>query len=234
MKYNKIFFLFVFINTLNAQEPENSIDVKLFREINNNQSSFKTNLLNITDKTLISVSAIAPISVIGYGLIKNNNDIANYGVEMASAQILSQVIKTILKEVSKRNRPFRDLQNVNLRENETEESFSFPSGHTTSAFALATTVALNSDKKELIIPMYLWATAVGYGRIYFGVHYPSDVLGGAILGCTVGYAIHKYFDNNEIKIFKNEKFKSIFGVTKINIIPFIDKNYSEVKVQISF
>jgi len=65
-------------------------------------------------------------------------------------------------------------------------SSSFPSGHT-AAFAFATAVA--ADLPRLSLPLYTLATAVGYSRVHTGVHYPSDVMGGAVLGLTVGTAV---------------------------------------------
>jgi len=59
-----------------------------------------------------------------------------------------------------------------------ENSSSFPSGHTTAAFETATSLSLNFPKWYVIIPAYTWAGAVGYSRLYLGVHYPSDIAAG--------------------------------------------------------
>ena len=63
-------------------------------------------------------------------------------------------------------------------------SSSFPSGHTASAFAFAT--AVTADVPILAVPLFGLATAVGYSRVHTGVHYPADVMAGAILGVAVG------------------------------------------------
>jgi membrane-associated phospholipid phosphatase len=67
---------------------------------------------------------------------------------------------------------------------------SFPSGHTSMAFSLATSVSLAYPKWYVIFPSYLWAGAVGYSRMDLGVHYPSDVLFGAALGAGSAYLCH--------------------------------------------
>ena len=65
--------------------------------------------------------------------------------------------------------------------------FSFPSGHTATAFALATSLCVKYPKWYVIAPSALWACSVGVSRMNEGVHYPSDVLAGAAIGagCAV-------------------------------------------------
>jgi undecaprenyl-diphosphatase len=69
---------------------------------------------------------------------------------------------------------------------------SFPSGHTTVAFACATVLSYFAPKLAPVL--FLLALAIGFSRIYVGVHYPLDVLGGAALGVLVGggvIALHR-------------------------------------------
>lgn len=67
------------------------------------------------------------------------------------------------------------------------DSGSFPSGHAATSFAGATILAFAFPRGA---PMfYLLATAVGFSRVYLGVHYPLDVLGGAVLGTLIALAL---------------------------------------------
>ncbi len=64
----------------------------------------------------------------------------------------------------------------------------FPSGHTAAAFATATVLALRLRNRSLTLLAILGALLISFSRIYLGHHYPSDLLGGAVLGCAVGAA----------------------------------------------
>lgn len=73
--------------------------------------------------------------------------------------------------------------------------YSFISGHSTTFFAIATTLFLLLDKARKLRWIFLWAALVAYSRIYLGVHYPSDILVGAIMGILIGnivFRLHRY------------------------------------------
>jgi undecaprenyl-diphosphatase len=66
-------------------------------------------------------------------------------------------------------------------------SNSFPSGHAAMSFACATVLAVLAPR---LAPVFvLLASAIAYSRVYVGVHYPFDVVGGAVLGALVGLAV---------------------------------------------
>ena len=68
---------------------------------------------------------------------------------------------------------------------------SFPSGHTSAAFCISTSLALRYRKWYVIAPAYVYAVSVGWARMYQGVHYPSDVLTGALIGTASAWLTYK-------------------------------------------
>jgi len=75
---------------------------------------------------------------------------------------------------------------------------SFPSAHTANAFAFATT--LSSYHRKFTVAMFAWALLVGFSRIYLGLHYFTDVIGGAILGIIVSLVVTRAAKRADEKI----------------------------------
>src|SRR3954447_16300868 len=102
--------------------------------------------------------------------------------------VASAVINIGLKVAARRGRPDRDSAGVpTVRRVPMPTSASFPSGHTASGFAFTNAVA--HTLPAAAGPLSMLASAVGYSRIHTGVHYPGDVIIGAVIGTAVGEAI---------------------------------------------
>lgn len=71
-----------------------------------------------------------------------------------------------------------------------EARLSFPSGHASISAALATSWSLSYPRWYVIGPGALWATSVALSRVYLGVHFPSDILAGTVLGAGVALLVH--------------------------------------------
>ena len=97
------------------------------------------------------------------------------------AFLIERPVYFVLKNSLKRNRPEAALANFRSIITPSDQ-FSFPSGHTSAAFMMATLLGLYFP--PLIIPLYCWATGVGCSRVVLGVHFPSDILVGALLGIS--------------------------------------------------
>ncbi|MGR8929370.1 MAG: phosphatase PAP2 family protein [Gammaproteobacteria bacterium] len=100
---------------------------------------------------------------------------------MLLAFALERPMYFALKNGFKRNRPqqaIKDFRSVITP----SDQFSFPSGHTSAAFMVATMISFFYPM--LSIALYLWATTVAFSRVVLGVHFPTDTLMGMVLGTT--------------------------------------------------
>lgn len=163
---------------------ENSLDVKIFRTFNNIESRFINSLINITNESIIPVSIAAPVGLYTAARINDNHYDESSAILLMLSEITNASVTQGLKVLIKRDRPFRTLNNVKLNDtNSVAGSFSFPSGHSSESFTIATSLTLRyPDKPFLIAGLYTYAAVVSLGRIYWGVHYPSDVFAGMLLG----------------------------------------------------
>ena len=97
------------------------------------------------------------------------------------AFLIERPVYFVLKNGLRRNRPQAALQNFRSIITPSDK-FSFPSGHTSAAFMMAT--LLGYYFPSLMILLYGWATLVGFSRVVLGVHFPTDTLVGVILGIS--------------------------------------------------
>ena len=102
---------------------------------------------------------------------------------------ISALVISALKPVFNRERPF--YVHPGIEKLSTGGGPSFPSGHTVESFAIAMAFAVLFRQKKITIPLFLWALFVAYTRIALGVHYPSDVLGGIVIGMLTGWGISR-------------------------------------------
>ncbi len=104
--------------------------------------------------------------------------------------LTDQISVHLFKEVFQRPRPCHQdhLANALRVVDGCGGAYGFVSSHAANTFGLATFVGklLNKKIKYIFPALLIWATIVSYSRIYLGVHFPGDILGGAILGMIIG------------------------------------------------
>jgi hypothetical protein len=176
----KIFFLLVLLLPCFSQAQ--TAEVMLLDAINTSKTQpggdafFK----GISSSSYV-VGVAAPVSTLAIGLFKKDKKLKMKSFQMVVGLGLSMSISYVLKYTVDRPRPSERYPFIVPKL--VKDSPSFPSGHATAAFETATSLSLNFPKWYVIVPAYAWAGAVGYSRMYLGVHYPSDVLASAVIGC---------------------------------------------------
>lgn len=175
--------------TPGSSDPDN-IDVRLFRSINNHHTAFLDGIIEVNDYTVTPTAIAAPIGLITYGLISRSDHETDSGLLLGLSALVSEGATQAMKYIVKRDRPCTALADVNVSHLDSADPYSFPSGHATVAFAVATMLTLRYPRLYVAVPLYAWAALVGYGRPYLGLHYPTDVLAGAVIGSAVAVAVY--------------------------------------------
>lgn len=155
-------------------------DIELLRTLNLDRNTKLDQTFTVLTHSDIPISLALPASLLTIGLIKNDSLLKQNALMMTGSMVVSTIVMVGMKWGIGRERPFityPDLENL-----VPAGSPAFPSGHTSMAFSTATSLTLAYPKWYVYVPAFLWAGSVGYSRMHLGVHYPSDVFAGAILG----------------------------------------------------
>jgi len=151
--------------------------------------------------TINVVNIGTPLTMGVVGLIKHDKTLLRNAGVIAAATVINGLATISMKTIINRSRPFETYPDIMKKSS--GGSSSFPSGHTSSAFATATSLSLLYPKWYVIAPSFAWASTVGYSRMHLGVHYPSDVLAGALTGAGSAYLSYKL--NNWLNNYQTKK-----------------------------
>ena len=173
--------------TADAQKV--GLDQRVLINIMNNRTHDGTKFYQGISNTTQTVATLIPISVLAAGVISNDKPTIKKGLYMVESVAGATFISYGLKYSFKRTRPF--IKNPDIIAAGNGGSPSFPSGHTSIAFAAATSLTIAYPKWYIAVPAFAWAATVGYSRMYLGVHYPSDVAVGAFIGVGSAWLMHK-------------------------------------------
>jgi undecaprenyl-diphosphatase len=171
-----------------------NIDVLLFYLINVQMSNYVFNMIFpiVTEAGTLLFWFI----ICGFLFIFGGDKGRKVAILCILALIFSYYVSEILKILIARPRPFLMLNGVNHITD--INGFSFPSGHSVTAFAACTILGL---KYKHIYLFMAFACLIGFSRIYLGAHYPSDVLFGAFIGILCSLFVLMY--ENDILVYYN-------------------------------
>lgn len=199
-RYSTVTFLLFFCLLQNNLKAQN-FDINLLKPINKNETNFKNKYLELNASSVSALSVGIPAGIAIAGFINHDKKLQRDALYMGGAFIISSIITQSTKRIFDRQRPFEKYPFIIKRDDESG-GLSFPSGHTSAAFCTATSVALRYRKWYFVAPSYLFATSVAWARMYQGVHYPSDVFAGAIVGAGsawLGWKVQKLIEKKHYK-----------------------------------
>lgn len=180
-----LFFLLLFSSTLFAQ----NFDINTLRSINLHRNENLDATFKHISNSYAVVSIGTPLTMYAVGLINKDLDLRKDAIFIGESVAASVFITIALKETIKRDRPFTSYPEIEKLSS--AGGYSMPSGHTSIAFATATSLSMAYPKWYVIAPSFVWASAVGYSRMHLGVHYPTDVVTGALIGSGSAYLTFK-------------------------------------------
>ena len=167
-------------------------DINTVHRINSWDGKFIRNYNKVISRSEPYVAVGVPVAMALAAWIKDDRDLLKDAVYVGTSVAGAFAVTYGLKYIVGRDRPYERYPD-RVHPYSLEDSPSFPSGHTATAFALATSLSIRYPKWYIIAPTALWACSVGISRMNEGVHYPSDVLVGAALGA--GFAVANVYIN---------------------------------------
>lgn len=211
-KITTIILLLVTATSLNWQIYAQNWDIETLDRINSNPNkALKGYSTFISESTTYFASGV-PVVLGVVSLINHDDEMLKDALYIGASQLLDGALTYTLKNTIKRPRPYITYPDL-IEPYQPMTSLSMPSGHTSLAFATATSLTLKYPKWYVIAPSYFWACSVGYSRMNLGVHYPSDVIAGAFLGAGSAYLTYlvnewvwKKLDNRKILTLQNYPF----------------------------
>ena len=164
-----------------------SLDTQLFYFLNNlaSQSQLFDSIIVFLASYLAYILIIVFLALVFFSQYQRREKLQILFVAGASAIIARFGAVELIRLFYQRPRPFSALDNVQqlLISNE----WSFPSGHSAFFFALATAIYLHNKKWG--IGFFVATILITVSRVIAGIHYPSDIIGGAAIGIVVAYAV---------------------------------------------
>ncbi|HOZ68889.1 MAG TPA: phosphatase PAP2 family protein [Chitinophagaceae bacterium] len=147
------------------------------------------------------VCLAVPAGLFITGLLEKDRTLKENALFITGSMVLSSMTTWTLKKIVNRERPAVNDPSFIAVTNELDSGF--PSGHTSLAFSMATSLSMKYPRWYVVVPAFAYAGLTGYSRLYLGVHYPTDVVAGALVGSGSAWLTWKL--NQWIKREKKKK-----------------------------
>lgn len=189
------------------------IDKHVMLALNGSDSLYMDGVMKIFTTTSVWIPVAAVLLFI---VLKNNTPRGSLLTVLAVALTIlacDQISSELIKPIVARLRPSHDPSFMHLIDTFNgyrSGSYSFTSSHACNSFGIFTIIALIIRNRALSLSLLLWACINSFSRIYLGVHYPGDILCGAIVGTVIGstifliyHIIKKKIDYTSVRITSN-------------------------------
>jgi len=163
------------------------LDIEILRLIHHNRVAALDNILYYISFTTTFVSIGLLLTILIYSLKTKSKPLRIVFYKILVVFIVVATLSLTLKTIIIRERPY--ISYPDIEKLSEAGSSSYPSGHAMEAFAIAVAFSILIPKRKFIIPLFIWASLVAYSRMALGVHYPSDVLSGIIIGSFIGWLV---------------------------------------------
>jgi len=170
------------------------IDQQLFLFINSSNTTFFDRVMYALSGRLIWVPLY--LAVLIFLGIKYKRKFLIIIIFIILAATLADQSSVLVKNIVQRLRPCHEpslISVVHLVKGECGGVYGFVSSHATNSFNVALLSLLFIKKRWYTISIILWASIIGYSRIYLGVHYPADVICGSLLGAFIGWSLYSLY-----------------------------------------
>jgi undecaprenyl-diphosphatase len=177
------------------------IDQQLFLFLNSANSPFWDKVMNFM--SLKEAWAPLYLAILIYLGIRYKRKFWIIILFIILAVVLADQTSVLIKNAVDRPRPCHEssLQGlVHIVNGMCGGTYGFVSSHAANSFNVALLSLMFIKKRWYTVCIIIWAATVSYSRIYLGVHYPGDVLCGAILGALIGWGVYKLYEATDKKI----------------------------------
>ena len=188
----KLYLLLLFFIPITLFGQNQNIDFRILHSINSPKVRPSDGFYRFISNSDMYVITGVPVTMAIVGLADHNNNLLRNAGVIATGTVINLGITAGLKYLIKRKRPFTTYKGIIVNKSGNScFDYSFPSGHTSTSFMLITSLNLAYSKWYVIIPSCVYATTVAYSRMDLGVHYPTDIAGGILIGSGSAYLTYK-------------------------------------------